>query len=37
MADNPDIAAEIEKRIKEKLGIGAKVDDDQTVPAPIDF
>ncbi|MCA1672514.1 MAG: intein-containing recombinase RecA, partial [Actinobacteria bacterium] len=37
MAENPDIAAEVEKRIKEKLGIGAKIDDDQTVPAPIDF
>jgi recombination protein RecA len=37
LADNPDIAAEIEKRIKDKLGIGAKLDDDQTVPAPVDF
>jgi recombination protein RecA len=37
LADNPDIAAEIEKRIKEKLGIGAKLDVDQTVPAPVDF
>ncbi len=37
MAENPDIAAEVEKRIKEKLGIGAKIDEDQTVPAPIDF
>ncbi|MDQ3885794.1 MAG: recombinase RecA [Actinomycetota bacterium] len=37
LGDNPDIAAEIEKRIKEKLGIGAKIDEDQTVPAPIDF
>jgi recombination protein RecA len=31
------MAAEIEKRIKDKLGIGAKLDDDQTVPAPVDF
>ena len=37
LLDNPDIAAEIEKRIKDKLGIGAKLDDDQTVPAPVDF
>src|SRR4030088_2533527 len=37
MGDNPDMAAEIEKRIKDKLGIGAKLDDDQTVPAPVDF
>src|SRR4028119_2083790 len=26
MRDNPDVANEIEKRIKEKLGVGAKVD-----------
>jgi protein RecA len=37
LGDNPDIAAEIEKRIKDKLGIGAKLDADQTVPAPVDF
>jgi recombination protein RecA len=37
LADNPDFAAEIEKRIKDKLGIGAKLDADQTVPAPVDF
>jgi recombination protein RecA len=37
LTDNPDIAAEIEKRIKDKLGIGAKLDADQTVPAPVDF
>jgi recombination protein RecA len=37
LADNPDVAAEIEKRIKDKLGIGAKLDDDQTVPAQVDF
>ncbi|MGH3908981.1 MAG: intein-containing recombinase RecA [Pseudonocardiaceae bacterium] len=37
LGDNPDIATEIEKRIKDKLGIGAKLDDDETVPAPVDF
>jgi recombination protein RecA len=37
LVDNPDVAAEIEKRIKDKLGIGAKLDADQTVPAPVDF
>ncbi|MGQ0777065.1 MAG: recombinase RecA [Pseudonocardiales bacterium] len=37
LGDNPDIATEIEKRIKDKLGIGAKLDDDGTVPAPADF
>jgi recombination protein RecA len=37
MLENPDVAAEIEKRIKEKLGIGAQLDADQTAPAPVDF
>jgi recombination protein RecA len=37
LLENPDIANEIEKRIKDKLGIGAKLDDDQTPPAPVDF
>src|SRR6476646_2431389 len=37
LGDNLDMAAEIEKRIKDKLGIGAKLDTDQTVPAPVDF
>jgi recombination protein RecA len=38
LRDNPDIANEIEKRIKEKLGIGAQVDAEaETVPAPVDF
>jgi len=36
LAENPDVAAEIEKRVKEKLGIGARLDSD-AVPAPIDF
>jgi recombination protein RecA len=36
---NPDVAAEIEKRIKEKLGIGAQLDAEDTTPAPapVDF
>ncbi|OXM61684.1 recombinase RecA [Amycolatopsis vastitatis] len=39
MRDNPDIANEIEKRIKEKLGIGPQLDADavEPVPAPVDF
>jgi recombination protein RecA len=37
LRDNVDIADEIEKRIKEKLGIGATLDADDTVPAPVDF
>ncbi|WP_028932822.1 recombinase RecA [Pseudonocardia spinosispora] len=37
LLENPDVAAEIEKRIKEKLGIGAQLDADATVPAPVDF
>jgi recombination protein RecA len=39
LRDNPDLADEIEKRIKEKLGIGAQLDAevDLTVPAPVDF
>jgi recombination protein RecA len=39
LLDNPDIANEIEKRIKEKLGIGAQVDAEavEAVPAPVDF
>ncbi|WP_410642979.1 recombinase RecA [Amycolatopsis sp. lyj-346] len=39
LRDNPDIANEIEKRIKEKLGIGAQLDAEATeaVPAPVDF
>ncbi len=42
LRDNPDLADEIEKKIKEKLGIGARIDDpiDLTVmsaaPVPID-
>jgi recombination protein RecA len=39
MLENPDVADEIEKKIKEKLGIGAKLDADATIPAPapVDF
>jgi recombination protein RecA len=39
LRDNPDVANEIEKRMKDKLGIGAKLDADDTVPAPapVDF
>ncbi len=41
LRDNPDLADEIEKRIKEKLGIGARVDAevDLTTPAvaPVDL
>jgi len=36
LRDNPDLADEIEKRIKEKLGVGPKVD--QALPTPeVDF
>src|SRR5437763_4197603 len=34
LRDNPDLADEIEKKIKEKLGIGARVDAPAEVPAP---
>ncbi|MCR3751455.1 recombinase RecA [Lentzea sp. HUAS TT2] len=38
LLDNPDIANEVEKRIKDKLGIGATLDADETVPvAPVEF
>ena len=41
LRDNPDLANEIEKKIKEKLGIGARVDADDApidvVPVPVDF
>src|SRR5258708_25086749 len=33
LRDNPDISNEIEKRIKEKLGVGPRLDNDATVPA----
>jgi recombination protein RecA len=37
LRENPDVAGEIEKRIKEKLGVGPKLDADETTPAPVDF
>jgi recombination protein RecA len=42
LRDNPDLADEIEKRIKEKLGIGAQINGDaeapvEPLPAPVDF
>lgn len=37
LRDNPDIADEIEKRIKEKLGVGPRIDQDEALPAPVDF
>ena len=37
LKDNPDVALEIEKRIKDKLGIGPKLDADESAPAPVDF
>ncbi|GDY30347.1 recombinase RecA [Gandjariella thermophila] len=38
LRENPDVANEIEKRIKEKLGIGAKLDaEGENAPAPVDF
>jgi recombination protein RecA len=37
LMENVDVAAEIEKKIKEKLGIGAVVTDDEVLPAPVDF
>jgi recombination protein RecA len=32
LRDNPDVAQEIEKRIKEKLGVGPRLDADATAP-----
>jgi len=40
LRDNPDLADEIEKKIKEKLGVGARVDDSAPIdlaPAKVDF
>jgi recombination protein RecA len=39
LKDNPDLADEIEKKIKEKLGIGPRIDVpiDLTAPVPIDL
>jgi recombination protein RecA len=37
MKENPDVANEIEKRIKEKLGIGPQLDAEETPAAPVEF
>jgi recombination protein RecA len=37
LRDNPEIADEIEKKIKEKLGVGARLIEDGPLPAPVDF
>lgn len=41
LRDNPDLADELEKKIKEKLGLGARVDAAglpiEPLPAPVDF
>src|SRR5213082_582591 len=38
LRDNPDIANEIEKRIKEKLGVDLRAEAEaEAVPAPVDF
>jgi recombination protein RecA len=38
LRDNPDLADEIEKKIKEKLGVGATLDAPvEPLPAPVDF
>jgi recombination protein RecA len=37
LLQNTDVANEIEKKIKEKLGIGAVMTDDSVLPAPADF
>src|SRR6476660_6626358 len=38
LKDNPDLAAEIEKKVKEKLGVGPRVDQPaQSADVPVDF
>jgi recombination protein RecA len=41
LRDNPDLADEIEKKIKEKLGVGPRLDANgapiEALPAPVDF
>jgi recombination protein RecA len=37
MRDNPDLADELEKRIKEKLGIGPRIDEPAVTEAPVEF
>jgi recombination protein RecA len=36
LRDNPDLANELEKKIKEKMGIGATVDKPAETPAEVD-
>ncbi|MEV6606027.1 recombinase RecA [Kutzneria sp. NPDC051319] len=37
LLENVDVANDIEKKLQEKMGIGAKVDADATAAAPVDF
>ena len=37
LKDNPDLADELEKRIKEKLGVGPRVDKPAVPDVPVDF
>ncbi|MFD1049885.1 recombinase RecA, partial [Kibdelosporangium lantanae] len=39
LRDNPDVANDVEKRIKDKMGIGATLDAaaEEAAPAPVDF
>ncbi|MEI2649075.1 MAG: hypothetical protein V9G15_08740 [Dermatophilaceae bacterium] len=37
LRDNPDLADELEKKIKEKLGIGPRVDKPAVADVPVDF
>ncbi|HEX6195725.1 MAG TPA: recombinase RecA [Jiangellaceae bacterium] len=37
LKDNPDLADEIEKKIKEKLGVGPQVDAEPVTDPPVDF
>ena len=37
LKDNPDLSDEIEKKIKEKLGVGAKLDDPVVAEVPVEF
>ena len=37
LKENPETADEVGKKIKEKLGIGAVLDEDDVAPAPVEF
>ena len=37
LRDNPDLADELEKKIKEKLGVGPRVDQPAVADVPVDF